>query len=695
MIFSKILEVRGTEKMKKIQKNAARFDNLKQDFLDDKKYSGTAEATLNGYRYDITRFLKFLSDEQLAVNEAGFKRYVIHLTDSGMTANSVNHYIRSVKVFLYWCMEQDEIAPFKIKMVKAQETIKVVYTQEELCALIQPPKREDSFVVWCSWAIINFILGTAAREATVCEMQMQDISFDDRTIKFRHLLKAKKDGSMSYLVRVYNGRTQDDKVITRCKTVTPPAGMGKKKAEKWGDTIACIKWVQEQAVLFEQQVTNGLVLDSDMLLDDLIDRWFEEYANKQLKAKTLYDYRRMRGRISAGLGHLKVSKIKPAHVMALYDNLEEKGVRRDSTYTATKALLKLLPRGTRGELAKKAGIGQDTMRMVYAGNSVSRKTAEKVSAAVGLTFSKAFVEHTKKDGKLNNNSVIRYQAMLSSIFKKGVQWGLINENPCSRAEHPKAEEIDVRVLTEEEIPKLLDALSDAPPQYSVITQLALLLGARRGEICALRWSDIDFEKGTLSIKRTVQSIPGIGLVFNAPKTRRGKRCLRIGADCVELLQEYRRYQKAERFRIGSAWVRKVTLENGKVVDNDMLFTKWNGEPMNPDIISSWFPKFLEAHNLPDVNFHSLRHSNASILIAAHVPITTVSGRLGHAQTSTTLNYYASALQLGTHLLHKERVVRAIGRLVLGGQDMSSLVERFGFTAKGPTHRHWSACRAYL
>ncbi len=173
--------------MKKIQKNAARFDNLKQDFLDDKKYSGTAEATLNGYRYDITRFLKFLSDEQLAVNEAGFKRMLIHLTDSGMTANSVNHYIRSVKVFLYWCMEQDEIAPFKIKMVKAQETIKDVYTQEELCALIQPPKREDSFVIWRSWAIINFILGTAAREATVCEMQMQDISFDDRTITFRHL----------------------------------------------------------------------------------------------------------------------------------------------------------------------------------------------------------------------------------------------------------------------------------------------------------------------------------------------------------------------------------------------------------------------------------------------------------------------------------------------------------------------------
>lgn len=188
------------------------------------------------------------------------------------------------------------------------------------------------------------------------------------------------------------------------------------------DTLAQFFAQGEPAREDSQQVTNGLVLDSDMLLDDLIDRWFEEYANKQLKAKTLYDYRRMRGRISAGLGHLKVSKIKPAHVMAFYNNLEEKGVRRDSTYTATKALLKLLPRGTRGELAKQAGIGQDTMRMVYAGKNVSRKTAEKVSAAVGLAFSKAFVEHTKKDGKLNN-SVIRYQAMLSSIFKKGVQWG--------------------------------------------------------------------------------------------------------------------------------------------------------------------------------------------------------------------------------------------------------------------------------
>lgn len=88
----------------------------------------------------------------------------------------------------------------------------------------------------------------------------------------------------------------------------------------------------------------------------------------------------------------------------------------------------------------------------------------------------------------------------------------------------------------------------------------------------------------------------------------------------------------------------MTIENGKVVDNDMLFTRWNGEPLDLETVSTWFPRFLEEHGLPAVHFHSLRHTNASLLIAAHVPITTVSGRLGHAQTSTTLNFYASAIQ---------------------------------------------------
>lgn len=180
--------------------------------------------------------------------------------------------------------------------------------------------------------------------------------------------KTKKDGTTSYLIRAYSGRTQAGKVITKCRTVTPPAGLTVRKTERW---------VQEQADQFEKEVRNGLVLDSEMLLDDLIDRWFTEYAEKQLKAKTLYDYKKMRTRITAGLGHLKVCDIKPAHLMAFYNNLEEQGVRQDSTFTATPALLKLLPRGERGAMAQKAQIGQDTMRLVYQGRGSVRRRQKR------------------------------------------------------------------------------------------------------------------------------------------------------------------------------------------------------------------------------------------------------------------------------------------------------------------------------
>ena len=199
-------------------------------------------------------------------------------------------------------------------------------------------------------------------------------------------------------------------------------------------------------------------------------------------------------------------------------------------------------------------------------------------------------------------------------------------------------DIRVKDLSEEDVAKLLEALQDAPAQYSVITQLALLTGARRGEICALRWSDIDLDAGVISINRTVQNIAGHGTVFTAPKTKRSRRCIKIGPECVQLLREYRQHQKAERFKVGSEWVRRVEIENGKTVDNDLLFTRWNGQPFDPNAVTSWFPGFLAAHDLPAVHFHSLRHTNASLLIAAHVPVTTVSGRLGHAKTSTNHGY---------------------------------------------------------
>ena len=447
--------------------------------------------------------------------------------------------------------------------------------------------------------------------------------------------RTKKDGSCSYCLRVSNGYDQQGRQVLVNRTFTPPPGMTGKKLEKE---------LQRQADAFEQEVRNGISLDASMKLDELIERWFTEYADKQLKPKTAAEYRKLVPRVSAALGHMKVNQIRPAHLMAFYANLSEDGVRKDSTYTATTALLKLLPKGKRARIRETAGLGEETMRGLCSGKPVSRKTAEKVADAAGLPLSKAFAENVREGGKLGGNTQLHYHRFLSSVFTKAVKWQLIDENPCRRTEAPKAAEIEVEALQEEDVARLLEALRDAPAQYSVITQLALLTGARRGEICALRWSDIDLEAGVISINRTVQNIAGRGTVFTAPKTKRSRRCIKIGPDCVALLREYRQHQKAERFKVGSEWVRRVEIENGKTVDNDLLFTRWNGQPFDPNAVTSWFPGFLAAHDLPAVHFHSLRHTNASLLIAAHVPVTTVSGRLGHAKTSTTTDIYAGFIQ---------------------------------------------------
>jgi integrase len=102
---------------------------------------------------------------------------------------------------------------------------------------------------------------------------------------------------------------------------------------------------------------------------------------------------------------------------------------------------------------------------------------------------------------------------------------------------------------------------------------------------------------------------------------------------IKLLKEYRRWQIETKLSLGDQWV-----------DTDRLFTTWNGNPIHPDAITSWFAGFIKRSGLKKVTLHSLRHTNATLMIADGVDIRTVSNRLGHANTSTTLNIYAHALK---------------------------------------------------
>lgn len=461
--------------------------------------------------------------------------------------------------------------------------------------------------------------------------------------------KQNKDGTTSYSVRVYLGRNQKGKVITKSKTLNPPPGLKGKKLEKW---------LQKEADDYEQAAING-TLQSDMLFNELLEKFFTEHAEKQTRSRTVAGYASMRPRVSQALGHLKLSKIKPCHIMDFYNNLSEDGVRMDSKYSATTALLDKLPRGKRKPIEKAAGIAERTMNTVCKGETVSRQTAEKVAEAAGIPFSKAFKEHSRNSGKLSGNTIHHYHAFLSSVFSRAVVWQLIDSNPCDRVQPPKWKMAEAEVLTYEELVKMYIALDTEELMFATVIKLALYTGARRGELCGLRWSDIDFEHNTIHIARQVQTITGKGEVITELKTKKANRIAGYPQSCMDMLERYHKYQLEQRIKVGSKWEKTINVF-GKTVENDMVFTRWNGAPLSPDTLTRDFRRFIDKNGLnPAIHFHSLRHQCAYELIESdlNIPVTEISAHLGHAQTSTTLNIYAPAFQR-----RQAKVTKALGNI---------------------------------
>ena len=442
-----------------------------------------------------------------------------------------------------------------------------------------------------------------------------------------------KDGKTSYRIRVFAGEAQDGKKVMKSTTYCPADGMTARQIEKA---------VQKAAMDFERQVQQGGLVADSMTVDELLAKWFKEYAEPQLKPHTVSDYRKLVPRISAALGHIKLSKLRPGHIMQFYAQLQKPGIRLDGKYQAKRGFVAMYPKGKRKALVDAAGVAERTVARIWAGECTSLQTAQKLAQAAGVPFSKAF-ENVSKNEKLSGNSARHYHRLLSSVFNTAVRWQLLQDNPCARVDPPKVETPEVQYLDESGIAKLLAALPDAPTQYSVLVQLALFTGCRRGELCGLRWSDIDLPAGLLAVNRTLEPVEGKGLLFSTPKTKKSCRVIKLDENAVQLLRDYQQWQLREKLRVGSKWARKVRIL-GKTVGNDLLFTKWDGQPIDPNSVTSWFPRFLREHDLPPVRFSTLRLSNAALLIAAHVPVTTVAGRLGHAQVSTTTNIYAGFIR---------------------------------------------------
>lgn len=170
-------------------------------------------------------------------------------------------------------------------------------------------------------------------------------------------------------------------------------------------------------------------------------------------------------------------------------------------------------------------------------------------------------------------------------------------------------------------------------KYGVVILLDIFTGARLGELVGLEWNDIDLKNGIININKSSQYLSQKGVFTKSPKTESSVRDVAIPDFIVSLLEEYKLWYKEQKSICGDFWY-----------ESERLFVQDNGKPIHPSTISKWFVHFVESIGLPVINFHGLRHTNATLLIAQQVDIATVSAKLGHAQITTTYNFYVHPLK---------------------------------------------------
>ena len=256
---------------------------------------------------------------------------------------------------------------------------------------------------------------------------------------------------------------------------------------------------------------------------------------------------------------------------------------------------------------------------------------------------------TKKP--LSGKTILEHHRLLRAMLHKAVYWQLIVTNPAERVQPPKARKPKRKSYDDEQTKILIENLELLPNEdtkYKVAIILTVFTGVRLGELMGLEWQDVDFKNGIISINRSSQYLTDMGVFTKVPKTESSIREIAIPEFIISLLEEYKLWYEEQKSIYGELWT-----------NSDKLFVQADGKPMHPSTISKWFVKYVGQIGLPVINFHGLRHTNASLLVAQNIDIAVISARLGHAQISTTLDFYVHPL-----LSHNRKAGYALENLLL-------------------------------
>ena len=252
---------------------------------------------------------------------------------------------------------------------------------------------------------------------------------------------------------------------------------------------------------------------------------------------------------------------------------------------------------------------------------------------------------------LSGKTILEHHRLLRAMLHKAVYWQVIVSNPAERVQPPKAKKPKRKYYDDDQCKILLENLEQLDEEqikYKTAIILTVFTGVRLGELMGLEWNDIDFRNGIVSINRSSQYLADKGVFTKVPKTESSIRDVAIPDFVVSLLEEYKSWYDNQKEFCGELWI-----------DSNRLFVQADGKPMHPSTISKWFVKFVEQIGLPVINFHGLRHTNATLLIAQNIDVAVVAARLGHAQITTTFNFYVHPI-----IAHNKKAGFALENLLL-------------------------------
>jgi integrase len=439
-------------------------------------------------------------------------------------------------------------------------------------------------------------------------------------------------GENSWQIIVSCGYDINGKKLIETKTVTRSHGFTDKQWDKELKRIA---------LEFENQVKSGQYLDgSKISFADFVEVWIKNYASTELERKTYQRYRELLDRIIPALGHIRLDKLQPAHLLKFYANLKEKGIRIDSTYIAKPELTRILKEKgiTDKLLAEKAQKNIRTIKQALNGKSIKHTTAHAISQSLGIKIDQIFTVNGEPE-PLSDQTVKHHHRLISAILSDAVNWQAIKENPASRIKPPKVEPKEAPHYDEDTIELVLRLLDKEPIKYRTMMYLTIFTGVRLGELTGIDWSDLDLEKKCLAIYKASQYLPGIGTFTKNPKNESSVRIMALPDIVIDVVKEYKKWWNAEKLKVGDLWYKD---DEGR--ECNRMFVQWNGKPIHPTTPTKWWKKFRVKNNLPELTFHGLRHTNASLLISQGVDVQTVAKRLGHSKATTTTSIYSHFLR---------------------------------------------------